>query len=227
MTPDVVQVIWSTPVAAASMLLTAEESLRLARLHHQADRDRSATGRALLRIAVARVLDVEPGAVRIDATCACCGGSHGQPRVTAPSSTPRLDVSVAHAADRVLVAVSAAGPIGIDIEPEDAAGFPGFDQIGLTERERREIDGLAAADQTRARTAKWVQKEAMLKLDGRGLTVSPAAVDTRDAQLIAVDAGAGYTAWLAVRARTDPCVVIDDGRPWLARQAATARTATP
>jgi 4'-phosphopantetheinyl transferase len=227
---DTVRVAWARPLASTVQLLSGPESARIAGLRCADDRARSATGRVLLRALVARMLGVEPTDVRIEARCATCGGAHGQPRVVSPSRRSRLHVSVAHAADRVVVAASRGARIGVDVEPADAARFAGFDSLALTPAERDGIDRLRVDERPTARTSLWVRKEALLKVDGTGLSTSPsdvAADPARGVRLAELDVGAGYAAWLAVRTRHRPQVIISDARTWPEIAATPARTARP
>jgi len=229
-TDDTVRVAWASPLAAAVELLSGPESARIVRLHRADDRARSATGRVLLRALVARTLGVEPAEVQIEARCATCGGPHGQPRIVSPPRRAPLHVSVAHAADRVVVAASRGARIGVDVEPTDAARFPGFDSLALTRAEQAGINSLPIGERTAARTSLWVRKEALLKLDGRGLATAPtdvAADPVRGVRLAELDVGAGYLAWLAVRTRRHPRVIISDARTWPEIEAIPDRTARP
>ena len=58
-------------------------------------------------------------------------GAHGKPRVEA---APQLHVSISHAADRVAVAVTALGPVGVDLEPAGAGDFDGLADVARTSR---------------------------------------------------------------------------------------------
>ncbi|MCY7364679.1 MAG: 4'-phosphopantetheinyl transferase superfamily protein [Frankiaceae bacterium] len=70
------------------------------------------------------------------------------------------------------VAVSAAGPVGVDIEQVSGTAFDGFAEVALAPPER---DGTPTE---RARA--WTRKEADLKARGTGLTVDPRTVVRRD-----------------------------------------------
>ena len=223
-----VRVAWSPPRAHAVHCLGPADASRIAHLDRDEDRIRSATGRVLLRALVGRVAGVEACSVVIESRCPVCGAAHGQPQVADPPA-PRLHVSVAHAANRVLVAASTLGPLGVDIEPVDAACFAGFDQIALTSAERAAVERRPIDERTAARTSLWVRKEALLKMSGYGLTSDPrnvAASAAMGTRLIEVDAGDGYIAWLAVRARRQVRVVISDATTWPEMAAVRARTTT-
>ncbi|WES64757.1 hypothetical protein P0L94_01500 [Microbacter sp. GSS18] len=94
--------------------------------------------------------------------CPRCGGPHG-PVVLAGDERR---VSVAYSGD-LAVAALAAPPVvalGIDAEPADR------DVTGL---------GFGTGPATAATVRDWVRAEAVLKADGRGLRVDPAAVGVR------------------------------------------------
>jgi 4'-phosphopantetheinyl transferase len=129
--------------------------------------------RELLREVVAEHCGVEITAVRTGSLCAQCGsGAHGRPYVLPAPGWTAPHVSLSRADGFVLVAVTDAGPVGVDVERIDAAGFAGFDDVALHPSERDSERAPAAA--ARART--WVRKESLLKALGTGLAVDPRSV---------------------------------------------------
>jgi 4'-phosphopantetheinyl transferase len=168
-------VAWAAPTASPRLvrLLDEVERWRLERFRSVGDRERFVAAHALLRIVLARQLGCSPGQVALDLTCAGCGGPHGAPRPADPSLARALHLSLTHAGRRVAVAVSTTGPVGVDVDVESAAAFPGFDDVALDQAERSAIARLAPADRPRARVTAWVRKEAVLKATGHGLTVPP------------------------------------------------------
>lgn len=131
----------------------------------------------LLRTEAARFHGVPEAAVLLAHECPRCGGTdHGRPLLlpTAALRSP-AQVSLARAGDLSVVAVSEAGPVGVDVEPAGAADFPGFDAVAVHPAE-------LGTDRTRV----WVRTEALLKAHGTGLAVDP--------RTVAVDAR-GLTAW--------------------------------
>lgn len=136
----VAEVWWSSLAAANHDLLAVlddTERGRVQSLQRPADRGRSLLGAALLRVAVAAHLGVAPGEVTVDRECPECGGPHGAPRITGPGAVTPW-VSVSHSGLLVAVAVSADGPVGVDVQRVSDLADPG------TGRE-------------------WVQREALLK----------------------------------------------------------------
>lgn len=127
--------------------------------------DDHARGDPLLARTVASVLGVSPDDVVLSRLCPSCGSArHGRPVVLGLGSRTPF-VSLARAERLIVVAVSTAGPVGVDIERGDAPGFHGFDQVVLHEHER--------AVTVRERAIVWTRKEALLKATGHGLSVDP------------------------------------------------------
>lgn len=128
----------------------------------------------IVRVLVSGPLGVwPPSDVRVDRTCATCGGQHGRIRVL---DDPSLSVSVSRAGRPprrgtpgvgplvLAFAVTRLAPVGIDLVWEGEPDFVGFDDVA-----RHPGDGdLDAA-------VLWARKEAVLKAVGTGLTVDPSS----------------------------------------------------
>lgn len=140
----------------------------------------------LLRHEAARFHGVPLSAVEVLRTCPRCGSSaRGRPRLRRTAALPSpASVSLSRAGAFSVVAVTDAGPVGVDVEAHGAADFPGFDDVALH-------PGEPSTD--RART--WTRKEALLKAYGLGLAVDPAAVRLADD---------GVTAWPSDLPRPGP-----------------------
>lgn len=204
--PRAVQVLWMPPVRAATVeaRLSGSERDRLARMRScgtpPADQDRFATSRALLRAGVGTWMGVSPGEVTVRTVCGVCGGSdHGRPVVPLTGGAARPpQLSVTHAAEVVAVALSEAGPVGIDVEP-CREPFAGFDDVALGPAEVAAMRVLSPAAATAARLRAWVRKEAVLKATGAGLTADPREVVVRGRrgrpQLISLPGGDDTTSW--------------------------------
>jgi 4'-phosphopantetheinyl transferase len=232
----VVQVRWARPDPAdePQAWLDETERGRLDRLSRPDDRARFVTSRALLKALVGTLTGVPSQAVGLGYDCDQCGQPHGKPYLARSLADPPWPVSIAHAGDRVLVAVSPGGaPVGVDVECVGGVGFAGFAEVALSAREAAAIAALPAGEQQRARAIAWVRKEARLKASGHGLRVDPRDVDTTVATagcvVVDVAVGEGYVAAVAVLCA--PPVRVDLGergvsleRP--ARPAARASTAT-
>jgi len=104
--------------------------------------------------------------VVITAGCVRCGGQHGKPTAAvAGASTAPLAVDISHADGVTVAGASFATALGIDIEAD-----------------RDEVpEGLSLLDPSvftgpTAHVRDWTRVEAVLKADGRGLTVDPGSV---------------------------------------------------
>jgi 4'-phosphopantetheinyl transferase len=214
----VVHVRWARPDAADEPVawLDPTERDRLGRLSRPEDRARFVTSRALLKDLVGTLSRVPASAVGLGYDCSQCGQPHGRPYLTGALTRSLVGapwpVSIAHAGDRVLVAVSAGdagdagGPeiaaVGVDVEPVAAVGFAGFAEVALTAREMSAIAALPSSEQQRARATAWVRKEARLKASGDGLRVDPREVDTTvvaaGCRVVDLAVGDGYVAAVAV-----------------------------
>src|SRR4249920_3893049 len=80
-------VSWSptTDLAATTRLLSDLERDRVSRYRSSSDADRYIAARVLLRVEVARWMNVDPDEVMVTATCPQCGAEHGKVRVSAHS----------------------------------------------------------------------------------------------------------------------------------------------
>ena len=183
------------------------------------------TDRSLLAAVVGRVCDVDLAAVIVDQRCERCGGPHGRPRVLQPSGA---FVSLSRAAETVAVAVSLAGPIGVDIESVAAVSRTGFDDVAFNVFERDALQAVPALERDWLRARLWTCKEAVLKLSGDGLTVDPrevtvglgeagasavvawttATLDLAQVQVVGFDAGPGLVGTAAVLGPRAPSLVV-------------------
>ncbi|WP_185928132.1 4'-phosphopantetheinyl transferase superfamily protein [Mesorhizobium sp. M6A.T.Ce.TU.016.01.1.1] len=147
-------------------LLDASERMRAARFRRDADRNRFATGRAMVKTLVAELASVEPNEVSVVSHCRHCGSAeHGKPRAMHPRGGH--SVSISHSGSAVLVAATSGPECGADIQEVD----PCFDHVALSRHiespaERGTIRDAAGFYQL------WTSKEAILKCTGDGLMVS-------------------------------------------------------
>lgn len=177
-------------------------------------------GTAVLAAAVAAFCGVRTEDVRLSHLCRHCGSTeHGRPVVLPGASVPQPpEVSLSRTEDGVLVAVSDAGPVGVDVERLDAPGWHELDPVLLHPAEH-------PAD-SRDRAVTWVRKESVLKATGHGLQQPPDTVRVSDPGLPArllewkgpekpattwmydVPVGARHVACLATLSPRAPRVVI-------------------
>jgi 4'-phosphopantetheinyl transferase len=147
--------------AACHALLDTAERERAARFLFEEHRHDFVVFHGLLRSILARYLGADPAALRFKASSA------GKP------SLPGLSFNLSHSADRALLAVTAADPVGADLELErddlDVLGIAGqyFHGAELEAVRAAASEGPAAA--RRAFFRHWAAKEAVLKGAGHGL----------------------------------------------------------
>lgn len=125
-------------------------------------------GQELLRVRAAEFCGASLASTRLAQRCRRCASTdHGQPYVVMPvgAEAPYVSLSRVTGPGLLLLAVTDAGPVGVDLEPAGAASFVGFDAVALHPAER------AGTDAERTRT--WVRKESVLKATGHGLAVDP------------------------------------------------------
>jgi 4'-phosphopantetheinyl transferase len=140
-------------------MLDSREQARAQRYRLAEDRDRCLLGAALLRTAASHHLGVRPADVSVDRTCPWCESQHGRP-VLAGSG---LHASVSHSGDVVAVAITGAGPVGVDVEAGRAFDFSAVTDSVCSPAERACVTGLGDF------YAYWTRKEAVLKATGDGL----------------------------------------------------------
>lgn len=150
---------WLPLLEGIDVLIGAAAAQRAARQRIPANRDALRACYALQRLWIASVLGRAPAEVGI------LRDDKGRPHL----ADARLHTSLSHAGGRLALALTATGPVGIDLEPAARARE-------LTELEERvahphERAGLPAAAHERARALLelWVRKEALLKAAGIGL----------------------------------------------------------
>ena len=141
---------------------------------------------------------------RVTRHCPRCGSSeHGRP-LLAPhrSGGPLPHVSISRTDDLTVVAVTDAGPVGVDVEVLAGSGRSG-------------IDGRT-----------WVRTESLLKATGQGLSVHPGDVSLSGPQggvwTFDLDLTLGHLAAVTVVADESPSPVVRRAAP-----GGRARRATP
>ena len=193
---------------AAATLLEPGERQRLAEAA-PAIRRRRIAARAALRIAIGERLGCDPASVRLT------HGPRGKPVLAEPDA--ELEFSLSDAGDLCLIALTTAGPVGVDIERIEP--FPELERIVSSRFEPREakaIGALRGHHRLRAFYDCWVRKEACLKALGTGVGEGLDGVvvgveegrpeilavdgdDPRAWDLLAVDVGPELAAAVAVR----------------------------
>jgi 4'-phosphopantetheinyl transferase len=183
------------------MLDDAERNLAAA-IHSSAQRDRFLAGRIALRLHAAKVAGVSPGSLQADYLCPNCrhqDKAHGMPRYQVlPPGLP-IRVSLSKSGDWCLLAGTTDDEIagvGVDVESEVSAGFDGFETVGMTARERDQLQRMSPSLKARFQTLLWVRKEAVLKALGSGLAVDPSLVDVSGPVPLVPGRRCGSEVWL-------------------------------
>lgn len=137
-------------------------------------RDTLVTSHGAQRLIGAHYLGGEPTAVTISRHCAHCDADHGRP--TLPDTD--LDYSVSHTRDWVLVAVTAQGLVGVDLERLDPTrDIDRLAAAALSAAERERYAILAPERRPAWFLSAWTRKEAAMKVTGLGLAAWPDRVD--------------------------------------------------
>jgi 4'-phosphopantetheinyl transferase len=176
--PDGQAHVWWARLADArpelAELLSPVELRRRARYRAVADQNRFLLGAALLRVLLGGYQGMPAADVEVVRACPDCGEPHGKTR----STLPGWECSVSHSGDRVAVAVSRAGALGVDVErvgqSRDLDGLAGR---VLHRREAAALRSLPEQRRPAAFTAYWTRKEAVVKATGDGLRAELAQLE--------------------------------------------------
>lgn len=155
-------------LSQAMSFLAGPERARAQRFRFQKDHDRFVRARGLLRKTLADHLDIAPKSVEFATT------GNGKPVLV--DQTPHFNLS--HSGDLAVIALSYDHPVGVDLEVASRSIRPlELAETCFTESERR---ALEKGDLQQQRFyAFWTAKEALMKLTGEGLSLSPKHISLR------------------------------------------------
>ena len=123
---------------------------------------------------VARLTGVAAASVALTQICPTCGRhGHGPLRVRLDGAPTSVYVSLARSGDRLALAVTAAGPVGIDLESVALVGRAPLAAALLSPAEADALARLGPSGSEATLVALWTAKEAVLKAAGVGLRVDP------------------------------------------------------
>jgi 4'-phosphopantetheinyl transferase len=203
-------------VAALRRVLSPDERERVRRLRSSRNRRRVAVSRGLLRRLLAGYAGVAAHELRFSY------GPWGKPALAPLPRGMDLRFNVAHSAELIVVAITRARPVGVDVERiRPLRNLERLARRHLSSREWAAFRRVPEARRTEAFFDFWTREEAFCKAMGRGLPLRPqriemARVSGRPASVPAVDAAAeeasawclrhfepapGYVGALAVRGR--------------------------
>jgi 4'-phosphopantetheinyl transferase len=153
-------------------LLDDAECERLGSFAHVADRERFLAGCVVIRRVLSRHLSIPPADVSLDRTCPNCSRQHGKVRVRA-NGAPRVEISLSHSGEIVVVAVHSNAPVGVDVERIDASFEPtDVSPLVLANEEAALLGSLDPVVRPWAFSRYWARKEAIVKATGEGLRAS-------------------------------------------------------
>lgn len=174
-----VEVWWDQPgqsYLAHLPLLDTVEQTRYQAYRREVDRLNFLAARVITKKVLAARGGVPPEQVRLISDCPQCGKPHGKPR----TATGEYELSIAHCAGLVVVAIGTTHPLGVDVEPRPAAdrlaAIADLASHVLAPPERAHLDGLDESARAEGVIRYWTWKEAALKATGDGLDIDPSSV---------------------------------------------------
>jgi 4'-phosphopantetheinyl transferase len=188
--------VWRAQLAGAdtpalSQILSPDERIRAGRFHFAGDRARFISGRGLLRTILGRYLDLPPAELKFT------HGPHGKPELTGVCSS--LQFNLSHSDDLMLLAVTHARAVGIDLEMmRDNVPFQALADYYFEPEDAWSLRLLPPAQRAWKFYDLWTSAEARLKATGIGLTKGLKVIASDCCSLLKLTPAAGYTAALAV-----------------------------
>ncbi len=149
------------------------------------------TAEDLVRRLAATWIGGPAGEVRTGRICPVCGSDrHGRPYLPAEGPADPPAISVSRTGSATVVAMSWAGPVGVDVEQLDGFQDPAVGDVLLHPSEVATGPGQLCTT--------WVRKEALLKASGQGLAVDPRTVllGPPDAAATVLDRPGAEAAWV-------------------------------
>lgn len=172
--------------------LSPAEWVRAGRFHFERDRERFVAARALLRTILGRYLELPPADLQFSF------GAHGKPALEGVASTLRFNLS--HSDDLLLLAVSHAREVGVDVELMRAdLPFETLADRYFEPEDAWRLRLLPPAEKAAHFYDRWTSTEARLKASGLGL----GGLDRPDERperwsSMTLEPAAGYAGALAV-----------------------------
>ncbi len=186
--------LWRAPLipnAELGAVLSADEWMRAKRFHFAEDRERFIAGRGLLRTILGEYLDRDPRELRFET------GVHGKPELADTDSSLRFNLS--HSDDLMLLAVTHAREIGVDLEfMRDNVPFEALADHYFDPEDAWDLRLLPAHQRAWKFYDVWTCTEARLKAHGTGLVNGFQVVEPDRWSLLKLKPAAGYAAALAV-----------------------------
>lgn len=180
-----------TDPVALRRLLSPSECIRAERFHFDRDRDRFVAGRGLLRTILSRYLGANPQDLQF------VTGPHGKPELTGPYTSLRFNLS--HSDDLMLLAVTHARAIGIDLElMREDVPFETLADYYFEPEDAWSLRLLPPAQRAWKFYDMWTSTEAQLKAGGTGISQGLKVLEPDRWSLLKLIPSVGYAAALAV-----------------------------
>ena len=196
---------WTPWLDEAAGLLDASETERVQRKRNADDRETLVLAYALHRLLLGQAMGLDAAAVPL------WRDSSGRPRV----GDDQVRTSLSHARGWVALAVSAQGPVGVDVEPlgrlDLLSGMEG--QICHPD-EAALLQGLSGFAYHNALLATWVRKEAVLKAAGIGLVHDMNSFTAWPGE-VSLPTLVGHVTWIQMLDAGPECVAAVASVPWL------------
>jgi 4'-phosphopantetheinyl transferase len=185
--------LWRAQLAPTEGLratLSADDWKRADRFHFERDRERFIASRAVQRQVLAQYLGVEAPELQFSA------GQHGKPQLTGDTT---LRFNLSHSGDLMLLAVTHAREIGVDLElMKDNVPFETLADHYFDPEDAWDLRLLPASQRAWKFYDIWTSTEAQLKANGIGLAEGAHVHDEHRWSLLKLKPATGYTAALAV-----------------------------
>jgi 4'-phosphopantetheinyl transferase len=184
------------PPAALEHLLDEREREKAAAFRFAEHRDAYVIAHGALRLILGDVLGEDP------ARLAYTRAREGKPRLVGR----RLRFNLSHTAGVALVAATAGAEVGVDVEAvRDNVDLEGVARRAFHPDEVAELLALEGDARRAAFFRLWARKEAVMKADGRGLSLDPAgfALPLDGVTVADLDAGPAHAAAVAVTGTID------------------------
>ena len=218
--------LWSIDINSAShdveellSLLSDDELERAKKFRFQKHLHRWIVGRAMLRTILSAMTQRSPESVAFEYN------EHAKPYLPYSSGHERIHFNLTHSSDLALIAVTSAGPVGIDVERiKPLSNIDAVVSRFFSPAERDEFAGVTGdVDRLKAFYACWTRKEAYLKALGCGIskptdTFDVTFLSNSEPEIIAIDGDndtardwllfdlkvtPGYVGALAIRSKDD------------------------
>ena len=154
--------------------LSNNERARASRFRFEIDRKRFVVGRGILRKIVGKCLKTNPRQLCFEYNL------YGKPSLSEQLHS-HLKFNLSHSENLALYAISMRREIGIDLEQiKPSFVDEGMISLCLTQRETEHFYSLSEQERISFFFNCWTTKEAFLKANGNGLSVSPNEIETSE-----------------------------------------------